>query len=143
MIDFIQSETKKLMYGCCERHAKKYKVETEKIQLVLGLDEEGNTYTICNEYAPVEKIDILGVLGVRIDFLGYSKIAPPFILKSLIRFSDKYETNPANTKVLCVPYKNEKGKKDMYLFVYDQTKYLETITFAELFDERDIELPQQ
>ncbi len=142
MIEFIQSETKKLMYGCCERQAKKYEVETEKVQLVLGLNEEGNTYTICKEYTPIEHLDILGVLGVKIDFLGYSRIAPPFILKSLVRFSEKYEINTTDTKVLCVPYKNEKGKKDMHLFVYNGSTYLETITFAELFDERDIELPQ-
>lgn len=142
MIDFIQNETKKLMYGCCERHAKKYETQTDKVQLVLGLNEEGNTYTICNQYAPVEKIDILGVLGVKIDFLGYSRIAPPFILKSILRFSEKHDSHPAETKVLCLPYKNEKGKNDMHLFVYNGTNYLETITFAELFDERDVELPQ-
>lgn len=143
MIEFIQNETKKIMYKCCERYAKQYQKETEKIQLVLGLNEEGNTYTICQEYVPMEHLDILGVLGVKIDFLGYSRLAPDFILKSLVRFSEKYETEIGNTRVMCVPTKNEKGKNDMFLFLYDGSKYLETISFAELFDERDIELPQQ
>ena len=48
MIDFIQSETKKMMYGCCERHSKKNQVDIEDVQLILGLDDEkDNTYIVC------------------------------------------------------------------------------------------------
>lgn len=142
MIEFIQGETKKIMYKCCERHSKKHHVEIEKVQLILGLDEEGNTYTVCKEYTPVEQLDFLGVLGVKIDFLGYSRIAPPFIVKSLVRFSETHGLELGSTKVMCVPIKNEKGKGDMLLFLYDGGRYVETITFADLFDERDVELPQ-
>lgn len=130
------------MYKCCERYAKQRAKETDKIQLVLGLNEEGNTYTICDEYAPVEELDILGVLGVKIDFLGYSRLAPDFILKSLVRFSEKHRIDIDKTKVLCVPTKNERGKNDMFLFVYNGNVYVETITFSELFDERDVEMPK-
>lgn len=143
MIEFIQNETKKIMYKCCQRHAKKFETEIEKIQLVLGLNEDGNTYTICNQYVPAEHLDILGVLGVKIDFLGYSKLAPDFILKSLVRFSENNQIDIDKTKVLCLPYKNEKGKDDMHLFLYNGSQYVETITFADLFNEKDIELPQQ
>ena len=84
MIEFIQSETKKIMYKCCERYAAKMHTAIDKVQLVLGLDEDGeNTYLMCVDYAPKENFDIMQVLGVRIDFLGYSKMAPPFIMKSL------------------------------------------------------------
>jgi hypothetical protein len=143
MIEFIQNETKKIMYKCCDRYAKQHQKETEKVQLVLGLNEEGNTYTLCDEYVPVEELDILGVLGVKIDFLGYSRLAPPFIVKSLVRFSETHNIEIINTKVLCVPTKNEKGKNDMFLFLYNGNQYVETITFSDLFDERDAELPQQ
>ena len=141
MIDFIQSETKKLMYKCCERHSKKYQKATEDVQLILGLDENGNTYTVCKNYKPKERLDILGVLGVRIDFLGYSQLAPPFIFKSLVRFSEKHSIDIDKVKVMCIPTLNEKGKPDVLLFVYNDSEYVETISFAELFREEDFEIP--
>lgn len=141
MIDFIQSETKKVMYKCCERHGKKYQTATDNVQLILGLDENGNTYTMCENYEPKEHLDILGVLGVRIDFLGYSHLAPPFILKSLVRFSEKYSIGIDKVKVMCIPSINEKGKPDVLLFVYNDNAYVETISFAELFREEDFEIP--
>jgi len=143
MIEFIQSETKKIMYKCCKNYSEKKKVELGKVQLVLGLNEEGNTYTLCEDYIAKENYDIMQVLGVRIDFLGYSKLAPNFIAKSLVRFSEQYEINLAETKVLCLPTKNEKGKDEIMLFLYNGHNYLETISFPDLFREEDMEVPQQ
>jgi hypothetical protein len=60
-----------------------------------------------------------------------------------VRFSETHNIEIINTKVLCVPTKNEKGKNDMFLFLYNGNQYVETITFSDLFDERDAELPQQ
>lgn len=140
MIDFIQSETKKIMYNCIKRYAEKEKKDISDVQLVLGLDENGNTYTLCEQYQPKQELDILGVLGVRIDFLGYSRLAPPFILKSLIRFSEGYNYPLENSKVMCIPTTNEKGKPDVLLFVYNNNAYVDTITFADLFREEDFEI---
>jgi hypothetical protein len=141
MIDFIQSETKKMMYKCCERYAKENGLRIESVQLILGLDENGNTYTICENYVRKVNYDIMEVLGVKIDFLGYSKLAPPFILKSLVRFSEKHKISLDNVLVMCLPTKNEKGKNDILLFVYNDNQYVETINFNDLFREEDFELP--
>lgn len=142
MIDFIQSETKKMMYKCCERYAKDKILAVDDVQLILGLDENGNTYTMCEKYVKKEKYDIMQVLGVKIDFLGYSQLAPPFILKSLIRFSQEYDIQLDKISVMCVPTKNERGKNDILLFIYNGDQYFSTITFDELFREQDIELPK-
>lgn len=140
MIDFIQSETKKIMYNCIKRHAEREKKEISSVQLVLGLDENGNTYTVCEEYKPQKELDILEVLGVKIDFLGYSRLAPPFILKSLVRFSKEHDFLLENSKVMCIASENDKGKPDVLLFVYNKNAYVETITFADLFREEDFEI---
>lgn len=140
MIDFIQSETKKIMYNCMKRYADREKKDLSDVQLVLGLNENGNTYTLCEKYDPKQELDIMGVLGVRIDFLGYSRLAPPFILKSLVRFSENYKFPLENSKVLCLPTTNEKNKPDVLLFVYNQGVYVDTITFADLFREEDFEI---
>ena len=140
MIDFIQSETKKIMYNCIKKYAEREKKDISSVQLVLGIDENGNTYTLCEEYKPKKELDILEVLGVKIDFLGYSRLAPPFILKSLVRFSREHDFLLENSKVMCVASENEKGKPDVLLFVYNKNAYVETITFADLFREEDFEI---
>ena len=142
MIDFIQNESKKMMYKCCEKYAAKKSISIESVQLILGLDENGNTYTMCENYVRKENYNIMQVLGVKIDFLGYSQLAPPFILKSLIKFAEKHGIELKDIHVMCVPCQNEKGKNDIQLFVYNGNIYVETITFEELFSEEDIELPQ-
>ena len=141
MIDFIQSETKKMMYKCCERYAKNKGLSVESVQLILGLDENGNTYTICEDYVRKENYDIMQVLGVKIDFLGYSQLAPPFILKSLVRFSKELDIPLDQVLIMCIPTKNERGKNDILLFIYNGNKYVETINFDDLFREEDFELP--
>jgi hypothetical protein len=42
---------------------------------------------------------------------------------------------------MCVPSKDENGKSDVLLFVYNGVNYVETITFHELFREEDVEMP--
>ena len=141
MIDLIAGKTKKIMYDCIERYAKKEKVDISEIQLVLGLNEGGNTYSICHQYKPIKSLDIMEVLGVRIDFLGYSQLAPPFILKSLVRFAEVYKFSVENSKVMCVPTTNEKNKPDVLLYLYNNNDYVETITFSDLFREEDFQIP--
>jgi hypothetical protein len=141
MIDFIQGESKKMMYKCCERYATEKGLNVESVQLVLGLNEEGNTYTMCESYVKKESYDIMQVLGVKIDFLGYSRLAPPFIIKSLIRFSEQHKIELDKVLVMCVPTKNEKGKNDILLFLYNGNDYVETISFSDLFSELDVEMP--
>ena len=141
MIDFIQSESKKLMYKCCEKYAAEKGLEVENVQLILGLNELGNTYLMCENFKPKESYTFLQVLGVKIDFLGYSNLAPPFIMKALVRFSGKYSVDMDKIQVMCVPFKNERGKNDMELFLYNQAEYIETIEFSDLFSEEDAQMP--
>jgi hypothetical protein len=148
MIEYIQSETREIIYNCCERYAKKKGIEIENIQLILGINKDGNTYSLCERFNPKEHLSINEVLGVRIDFTGKSLIAPPFIRKSLFRFAEQYKLNPIETKILCIPSINEKGKPDVMLYVYKGNEknkligsLIEEITFAKLFREEDIEMP--
>jgi hypothetical protein len=98
------------------------------------------------DYAKVAEYTIMQVLDVRIDFLGYSKIVPPFIIKSLIRFSErlkKSEELELDVEVICVKDLNEKGKEMLNLFLYKGGQYVETIEFSDLFNEGDmLDMPQ-
>ena len=148
MIEYIQSETREIIYKCCERYSKKKDIEIENVQLILGINENGNTYSLCESYNPKEHLSINEVLGVRIDFTGKSLIAPPFIRKSLFRFAEQYEMSAIQTKILCIPSICEKSKPDVMLYVYKGNEknqligsLIEEITFAKLFREEDIEMP--
>jgi hypothetical protein len=148
MIDFIQNETKKIMYKCCDRYSQQKGLNLSEVQLILGLNtgelNEGqdiNRYTMCEKYVRKEEYDIMKVLGVKIDFLGYSKLAPPFIFKSLVRFSEQYNIDIDKVCIMCVP-DTESKKREVSLFVYNGNQYVETITFEELFRAEDFELPK-
>jgi hypothetical protein len=141
MIEVIQSETKKVMYACMKRYAEKESKDISNVQLVLGIDAEGNTYTVCENYEPKIHLDFNGVLGVRIDFLGRGMFAPQFIRKSLERFAVKHKFSALDSKVMCVATADEKNKPDVLLFVYNKDQYVETINFADLFREEDFEMP--
>lgn len=136
MIDFIKSETKKIMYGCCERHAKKQMMATETVQLVLGLKIEGeniaSSYTVCENYAPKLDLNFRGVLG-RLDILNYEGMAAPFILSSLIKYAQKHEIDFEKVKIMCLPSTDDRGKPDVSLYLYNDSSYVETITFEDLF----------
>lgn len=168
MIDFIQSEFKKIILKCCGKHE-------GDVVLVLGLDEEGqNTYTILNYIYDYEQNQMMGydwskqksltineVLGVKIDFLGYSALSEPFIQKSVLRFAQKHGLPYDRVSMFCFPtmsevikddkpvydsYGNVKMKPDVDIFLYDGrnevgSRYLETISFGDLFKEEDMVLP--
>ena len=81
------------------------------------------------------------VLGVKIDFLGYSRLAPPFILKALVRFAQTKGIDIDKVMVMCVPTRNEKNKPDVLLALYNGMDYVETLTFQDLLSEEDAEMP--
>lgn len=165
MIDVIASKTKDIMFKCCEKYAAKNKLSIDDVQLNLALElietEDGvrfaDTYFMCQDYQKKEEYDIMKVLGVMIDFVGYSKIAPPFIVKSLIRYSEEYNILFQDVSIMCVPstYVNEKGKKksNVSLYLYNGKNYVATpdkdengneengISFADLFRAEDFEMP--
>jgi hypothetical protein len=168
MVEFIAGKTKEIMYKCCERHSKATSVSLDDIQLILGLnlvEKEGQfeladesdmcSYSICEKYKIEKVLTIWEVLNVKpkLDFLGYSKLAPPFIFKALMRFAEKYKIEFDKIFILCQPTKNEKNKPDMLLALYDGNKYIEQIKFCRtgneedddtseyLFDEQDVEMP--
>lgn len=147
MIDLIQSEFRKIVLNCINRYAKDNTLSPDNVQLMLGLNEEGNTYQIMVDYAKKADYDIMQVLGVRIDFLGYSRLAPPFIMKSLVRFAERLKKSDEELKfdveVMCVKDVNEKGKEIINLFLYKGGQYVETIEFEDLFNEEDmLDMPQ-
>jgi hypothetical protein len=142
MIDSIIGRVKKVIFKFCEKHAKKRGLIISDVQLLLGINTEGNTYTLCVKNVPTENYDIYDVLQIpkNLDFTGISGFAPQFIAKSILRFSDEKNLDPLNTHILCIPYHNERGKGEIALLLYEGTHEIQQITFDELFRPEDVVL---
>jgi hypothetical protein len=158
MIDIIQKKVKNILYDCCEKYAKKQNISIDNVQIILGMeliesDEDvmpKNTYTLCQNYVKKDNYDILKVLGVPFDLLGYGNMAEPFIMKSLVRFSQEHNVDFENIGIMCVPFKNGK-KNDVALFLYNGNEYIPTkykvdeeemngISFEDLFRVEDLDM---
>jgi hypothetical protein len=149
MVDFIQKEFRNIILKCCKKYEK-------DVVLVLGLDESGqNTYNILEydydyekdvlkgyKWESAKSLSINEVLGVKIDFLGYGDLSQPFIQKAILRFSENQHIPYHKICIYCFPTTSEENKPDVDIFLYDgkqnESKYLETITFSDLFSEQDI-----
>ena len=166
MVGFIASETKKIIFKCCDRYAVENKKNLDQIQLIMSLNTDGptdetdlNKYEICEDYKRKQSLTIWEVLNVkpRLDFLGYSKLAPPFIYKALIRFAQKYKIEVDKVSILCQSRLDEKRKPDVQLALYNGYEYIAQVLFypqedengdiidadAEyLFSDQDFEMPK-
>jgi hypothetical protein len=132
MIDFILSEFEKITFKACEKYASSLGEQTKNVQLVLGLNDETEViYSLCRNYNPEKKVSFMEILGVRIDFKGYSMIVPPFIQKTLLRYAEEHSAKPKDVCVMIIP-KDDK-KTTMWLYVNSQPK--SQIEMENLFSE--------
>lgn len=166
MVGFIASETRKIIFKCCSRYATENKKNLDQIQLIMSLNQAAedetslNNYDICEEYKKKKSLTIWEVLNVRprLDFLGYSKLAPPFIYKALIRFAEKYKIELDKVSILCQPGLDDKNKPDVQLALYNGYEFIAEVLFypkedengdiidadAEyLFNDQDFEMPKE
>lgn len=137
MVNFISSEFRRIIFNCCERYANKNGAQIEEIQVLLGYRDGEVTYKIFKNYRFCEEYGIMQVLGVNFDLKGYSKLAPPFIYKSLLSFSQEHGIPMEDTVIMCCPYTQQVGRKEkkmVDLFLYNGEppagKYIE-MTYEE------------
>jgi len=165
MVAFIASETKKIIFKCCEKYATENKKSLDQVQLILSLNPDAvdeitlNNYEICEEYKKKKSLSIWEVLNVKpfLDFLGYSRLAPPFIYKALNRFAEKYKIELDKVSIMCQPGIDGK-KPNVQLALYNGYEFISEVLFypredengdvidadAEyLFNDSDFEMPKE
>jgi hypothetical protein len=134
MLEFITEKFYDIVSKCLDKKAKELNTEKINVQLVFKLGESGEAeYHIFKEYKPTQVLTFLEVLGVRIDFKGYSFFVPNFIKGSLNRFceSDKIDAD----KVSVVIYFQD---KEMVMWLYNGGQYVKQIDLESLFNTEDI-----
>lgn len=133
MLDSILKEFEKITFKACERHASSLQDSVTNVQLVLSLNSESEVeYTVCSHYNPDKKISFLEILGVRIDFKGYSMIVPPFIQKTLLRLAEDYNVNPVELSAMIIP--TDEIKRTNVIWVYINGKPKELIKIEDFFN---------
>jgi len=111
MEDFIISETAKIFSKAIKRYAKRDSISEERVSILLGLYDEGEIeeksgelvrmvrYDLCHDHTPAERLTIMEVLGVKIDFKMYSVIVPPQIKNILEGFESRFGSRDVEVMV--------------------------------------------
>lgn len=135
MIDFITEKFTDITSKCLDRNAKDNNTTKQKMQLVFKLgDVEEVEYLIYKEYQPLKVVSFLDVLGVKLDFKGYSLFVPKFIKGALDRFCKEHDISRQNVRVVL----SFNDKNDLIMWLYDSNKYIKAITLESLFDGDDL-----
>lgn len=135
MIDFISEKFSDIASKCLERNAKEYGAKKQDMQLVFKLGTDGETeYLIYKEFKPVKVVTFMQVLGVKLDFKGYSLFVPKFIKGALNRFCEESDIDKQNVRVIL----NFDEKNTMLMWLYNGSNFVKGVTLESLFDTTDI-----
>lgn len=134
MLDFITEKFTDIVSKCLEKNAKELNTQKKNVQLVFKLGQDGEAeYLITKDYTPIKVLSFMEVLGVKIDFKGYSFFVPNFIKGALVRFCES--DNIQSDKVSVVTYFND---KEMVMWLYNGNQYVKQVDLESLFNTEDI-----
>lgn len=128
-MSFIVSQSKGIMSRAIDRYAKQKDVTPEKVQLLLNMKDAGVGYFLMQNFRIEQELSIMDVLGVKVDFKGYSMIAPPFIRQALERMTDQYKVTAADLSVIITK------RPDVKMYAYNAKSIIGEVTFEYLFGE--------
>jgi len=135
MIDFIQEKFTGISSKCLEKNAKEQGAKKTEMQLVFKLGANGEVeYLIYHNYKPVKVLTFMEVLGVKLDFKGYSLFVPNFIKGALNRFCEEEAITTESVRVLL----SFDEKDNMNMWLYNASTYIKQVTLESLFDTKDI-----
>jgi hypothetical protein len=136
MIDFILEKFTDITLKCLERNSKSFGVEKKEVQLVFKFNNiEDVEYLIMNNYKPQKVLTFLEVLGVKLDFKGYSLFVPKFINGALNRFCVEHEIEK-NKVAVVLSFNATKNK--LILWLYNGNQPIKEVELESLFDGEDM-----
>jgi hypothetical protein len=101
MIDFILAEFTKICKKAIEKFSNELQKPKEDVAITFNLNQDNEViYRLLKDFKFEKEVTFMEILGVRIDFKGYSMLVPPFIQKSLIGFCDEYKIEPSKVNVM-------------------------------------------
>lgn len=89
-MSFQKNETKRVMSNAISRFAKEFGASSNDVQILMSLDAEKDlNLKTCLGYKPQKQITFNEVLGVKIDLLGYGKVAIPFLKNAISKLESE------------------------------------------------------
>jgi hypothetical protein len=135
MIDFITEKFTGIVSNCLEKNAKELGAKKTDMQLVFKLSQtEDVEYLLCKEYKTQKVLTFLQVLGVKLDFKGYSLFVPKFIHGALNRFCTDENIEADKVRVLLSFDKSD----TLLIWVYNGNQYVKQVELESLFDGEDM-----
>jgi len=135
MIDFILGKFTDITLKCLERNSKSFGVEQKEVQLVFKFNNSGDVeYLIMNNYKPQKVLSFLEVLGVKLDFKGYSLFVPKFIGGALNRFCVEHKIEKSKVSVLL----SCNAKNELVIWLYNANQPIKQVELESLFDGEDM-----
>lgn len=135
MIDFILGKFTDITLKCLERNSKSFGVEQKEVQLVFKFNNaEDVEYLIMNNYKPQKVLSFLEVLGVKLDFKGYSLFVPKFIGGALNRFCVEHKIEKSKVSVLL----QCNTKNELIIWLYNANQPIKQVELESLFDSEDM-----
>jgi hypothetical protein len=134
MIDIILEKFTEISKKCLDKQSKELGVDKKNVQLIFKLNLKDEVeYLITENCKPKKVLTFLEVLGVRIDFKGYSLFVPKFIHGALHRFC-KEGIQPDKVSVMLFCGNSDK----LIMWVYNGSTPVKQITLQSLFNEEDV-----
>jgi len=91
-MSFQKNETKRVMSNAISRFAKEFGASQNDVQILMSLDSNNElTFKSCLGFKPQKQIAFNEILGVKIDLLGYGKVAQPFLKTSILKLEAENE----------------------------------------------------
>ncbi len=149
MVDVITSKFKKYLIDHCKIKAKEYNTTFDNVQVRFHINADApqiedesdhvkyaTTKTnTAGGFGFVENNTFIKLLHLKfdLDFLGYSRMIPPFIYKSLQSISGDENIPEDDLYVFVCPYHDDDNHKDeLAIHIFKQGDYVKSISLEEL-----------
>lgn len=127
MIDFISAEFTKICKKAIEKFSNDLQKPKEDVAITFNLKDGEVYYNLLKDFKIEREVTFMEILGVRIDFKGYSMLVPPFIQKSLLGFCDEFKIEQSKVNVMALLV-----QENICLVLFNDTEQVKQIRLDDL-----------
>jgi hypothetical protein len=127
MIEFISAEFTKICKKAIEKFSDDLQTPKEDVAITFNLKNGEVYYNLLKDFKVHKEVTFMEILGVRIDFKGYSMLVPPFIQKSLLGFCEEFKIEESKVNVMALLV-----QENICLVLFNDTEQIKQIRLDDL-----------
>jgi hypothetical protein len=127
MIEFISAEFTKICKKAIEKFSDDLQTPKEDVAITFNLKNGEVYYNLLKDFKAYKEVTFMEILGVRIDFKGYSMLVPPFIQKSLLGFCEEFKIEESKVNVMALLV-----QENICLVLFNDTEQIKQIRLDDL-----------